>query len=243
MHKVVVIDDEPHILQGWKTMVDWKNCGFELIAAMDDSEEALVLIEDQKPDLIITDIRMPDIDGLELIQEIRERIKISSRIVIMTGYSEFCYVQQAMPYKVDRYLLKPIISEEIHAMLKELACSMKDLLVKQGSLSKDEHSIGKVIQYLKQYYYEPITVLQLADKYGYHPGYLGQLFKEKTGASIHDYVHQLRIQEGQKLLLQTEMKVSAIANLLGYRDPDHFVAKFKKHTKMTPSSFKNLKSR
>lgn len=240
MHKVIVIDDELHILQGWKTMVNWNSYGFELIAALDNSEEALALINDKKPDLIITDIRMPDKSGLELIREIRETLQVAARVVIMTGYSEFKYVKQAIPYKIDRYLLKPIITEEIHEMLKELTYSMNDL---RAMGEDDDHFIGKVMQYLRHHYHQPITVQQLAEQFNYHPGYLGQLFKEKTGVVIHDYIHQLRIQEAQKLLLQSDMKVSAIADLLGYQDSDYFASKFKKYTKMTPSAFKNLKSR
>jgi two-component system, response regulator YesN len=82
MRKVLVVDDEPYMLQGWRTMVEWNTYGFELCAAVPGGEQALALIESMQPDLVFTDIRMPGIDGLELIRKMRGKLRSTSRIVI-----------------------------------------------------------------------------------------------------------------------------------------------------------------
>jgi len=120
MYKVIVADDEPMMLEGWKTMIDWAGCGYELCGSASDGEEALELFGAVKPDLIVTDIRMPGLDGLELLKAIRDRSGRQVRSIIVSGYAEFGYAQQALRYGVDRYVLKPIVTEEIHGVLGDL---------------------------------------------------------------------------------------------------------------------------
>ncbi|CAM3468155.1 response regulator [Saccharibacillus brassicae] len=120
MYKVIVADDEPLMLEGWKTMVDWTGAGYELCGAASDGEEALDLFGSVGPDLVVTDIRMPVLDGLELIRAIKNRPGAHARSVIVSGYAEFGYVQQALRFGADRYVLKPIVPEEIQVLLGDL---------------------------------------------------------------------------------------------------------------------------
>ncbi|WP_366294027.1 response regulator [Paenibacillus sp. AN1007] len=120
MYKVIVADDEPFMLEGWRTMIDWQGCGYELCGTATDGEEALELISHVNPDLVVTDIQMPVLDGLGLIRTMREELNYDSQIVIVTGYSEFGYAQQAIRYRVNEYVLKPLVPEEIHELLKNL---------------------------------------------------------------------------------------------------------------------------
>lgn len=120
MYKVIVADDEPFMLEGWRTMIDWRACGYELCGTATDGEEALALFTSVKPDLVITDIQMPILDGLGLIQTLREEMDYTSKIIIVTGYPDFNYAKQAIRYQVDHYVLKPLVSEEIHQVLKEM---------------------------------------------------------------------------------------------------------------------------
>lgn len=120
MYKVIVADDEPFMLEGWRTMIDWQGCGYELCGTATDGEEALELIGHVNPDLVVTDIQMPVLDGLGLIRTMREELNYDSQIVIVTGYSEFGYAQQAIRYRVNEYVLKPLVPEEIHELLKNL---------------------------------------------------------------------------------------------------------------------------
>ncbi|NGZ74779.1 response regulator [Saccharibacillus alkalitolerans] len=124
MYKVIVADDEPLMLEGWKTMVDWAGCGYELCGSASDGEEALELFGAVEPDLVMTDIRMPGLDGLGLIRAIKNRPGSHARSVIVSGYAEFGYAQQALRCGVDRYVLKPIVTEEIHSVL----CGLLPLL-------------------------------------------------------------------------------------------------------------------
>lgn len=120
MYKVIVADDEPFMLEGWRTMIDWRACGYELCGTATDGEEALALFNSVEPDLVVTDIQMPVMDGLGLIHTLREDLAYTSKIVIVTGYSDFNYAKQAIRYQVDQYVLKPLVPEEIHQILMEM---------------------------------------------------------------------------------------------------------------------------
>ncbi len=247
MRKVLVVDDEPYMLEGWQTMIEWSTYGFELCAAVSGGEEALAAVASMKPDLVFTDIRMPGIDGLELIRTMREKLRSTSRIVIMSGYSEFDYVRLAMPYKIDRYLLKPLIPEEIHGLLIELTtdAATRPLSVagaaidKHESVAKHEGAVVRAIAYLQTHYRTNIRIAELAQFVGHNPVYLGQLFKKETGYSVRDYIHRLRIAEAKRLLRQTDLKIAAIAEMLGYHDADAFGEKFKALTAASPSEYRN----
>lgn len=245
MRKVMVVDDEPCMLEGWKTMIEWNAYGYELCAVASDGEEALKLADEARPDLVFTDIRMPGIDGLDLIRRLRERRQPGRepQIVIMSGYPEFNYVKQAMPYKVECYMLKPLIPEEVHSLLSELAAGREssDGEAVEAAAGDDGHHegvVGQVMDYLKEHYRETIRISRLAEFAGHHPVYLSHLFKLKTGSSIRDYVHRLRIAEAKRLLRRTDMKIAAIAKHLGYHDPEAFTEKFKAMAAMPPSEYR-----
>src|SRR5690606_1981280 len=120
-----------------------------------------------------------------------------SRIVIMSGYSEFEYVRMSMPYKIERYLLKPLIPEEIHSLLIELTTEESTSLESGRSSSTDaiataahdEGAVARVIAYLQTHYRKNIRITELAQFIGHHPVYLGQLFKKETGYSVREYIH------------------------------------------------------
>lgn len=120
VYKVIVADDEPLMLEGWKTIIDWNKFGYELCGAASDGDEALELVERIEPDLLLTDICMPGLSGLELLRVLRERRGIHMKSIVVSGYAEFDYARQALRFGVDRYVLKPIVSEEIHGLLQEL---------------------------------------------------------------------------------------------------------------------------
>ncbi|MBM7566077.1 response regulator transcription factor [Paenibacillus sacheonensis] len=135
MYKVLVVDDEPLMLEGWKTMVDWQACGYELSGTATDGEEALALIRACDPELVITDIRMPVLDGIGLIRAMKE-MGCGAKTIIVSAYSEFAYAQKALRYQVDRYVLKPLLTEEIHSLLLDMAASLEDRRLTEASASK-----------------------------------------------------------------------------------------------------------
>ncbi|MFD0693674.1 response regulator [Paenibacillus sp. GCM10027628] len=127
MYKVLFADDEPIALEGIRLMAEWDELGFEVCGMCANGEEALAVAVDCKPDLIITDIRMPVIDGLELIGRIQRLSESYNPIfIIMSGYGDFEYARSALRYGVRHYLLKPVMDEEWEIILKDIMQELAD---------------------------------------------------------------------------------------------------------------------
>ncbi|MDU0202071.1 response regulator transcription factor [Paenibacillus sp. MAH-36] len=120
MLKVLIADDEPIMLEGLRLLVDWHKLGFEIYAEALDGEDALQLVEENCPHLIITDIRMPVIDGLELIEKVYMRFP-DTKFIVLSGYADFQYAQQAMKFGVSNYLTKPLDESELERAVHEVA--------------------------------------------------------------------------------------------------------------------------
>lgn len=120
LHRAIVVDDEIFTRKGLLQLMDWKACGFEIVGEADNGEGALELIGSIHPDLVITDIRMPVLDGLELIRSVLERSTDHPAFIILSGYSDFTYAQQALRYGVHDFMLKPIDESDFSATLRRL---------------------------------------------------------------------------------------------------------------------------
>ncbi len=145
MLKVLIADDEPVIRAGLAQLIDWEQYGFTIAAKAKNGEQALRFIQDDKPDLIITDIRMPKMDGLQLIKTLREDRQLQTPVIILTGFHEFDYARQAIRFEVKDYLLKPVDKAELIATLERIRTS----LVSERTLSV-QHAYGNLIQLLLQ---------------------------------------------------------------------------------------------
>ncbi|MDE6606607.1 MAG: response regulator, partial [Lachnospiraceae bacterium] len=111
MLKVLLVDDEPFIVQGISLLLDWEKEGCEIVATAQNGVEALAYLKANQVDLIIADIKMPEMTGLELLEIIRREEISDAYFVILSGYSDFAYAQQAIRYSCMDYVLKPVEKE------------------------------------------------------------------------------------------------------------------------------------
>lgn len=132
MYKVLLVDDEPTIREGLRTLISWEELGFQVIDTAANGQEALQKCELLMPDLLISDIRMPGMSGLELIKSIRE-LNLKMRVLILSGYADFEYAKQAIIHRIDGYLLKPVDDDELIEYLLKLRDELdRDSLTKQA---------------------------------------------------------------------------------------------------------------
>ncbi|MBP2115798.1 response regulator [Paenibacillus silagei] len=124
-YKVLLIDDEPSALEGMEMWIDWQELGFELCGTCGNGREGLQMMKQLQPDLVITDIHMPLMNGLEMIGEWRQEGTDSTKFVILSGYSEFEYARKAISYGINHYLLKPVFPEEATEELREIRLELE----------------------------------------------------------------------------------------------------------------------
>jgi len=135
MYRVLIVDDEPSIREGMTTLIEWELYGFEVCGTAANGREALAKADELQPDLMLVDIRMPGINGLELIERIREKDSIC-HFLILSGYSDFDYAKKAIGFRVDGYLLKPVDEKE----LCESLARIRDRLIEEKEQKRQQES-------------------------------------------------------------------------------------------------------
>ncbi|MFC4098225.1 response regulator transcription factor [Paenibacillus xanthanilyticus] len=148
MHKVLIVDDEVFVRKGLINLIDWSSLQFEICGEADNGAQALALIQHLSPDLVIVDIRMPVLDGLELIRQVNAEGGHQPVFIILSGYPDFSYAQQAFRYKVSDYILKPVNEQEMVSTLRRIATTLnqKQLL----SMTRDKPLVEIIIESLIQ---------------------------------------------------------------------------------------------
>ncbi|WP_027091919.1 response regulator transcription factor [Cohnella thermotolerans] len=146
MNKVMLVEDEMYARQGLRNLIEWERFGFEVGFEAENGEEALRLIEDAKPELVITDIRMPVLDGLELIRTVRESGNQDTKFIIISGYGDFKYAQKAIKFGVKDFILKPVDETELTDTLAHLAVQIeRDKMLKDESPAYSQKALERLL--------------------------------------------------------------------------------------------------
>lgn len=253
MYKLLIVDDEPLIRRGIKTLIDFKSLNIGEIYEATTGEEALESFAKNRPDIILLDINIPKIDGLmvaEKIKSISPKVKIS----IITGYNYFEYAQKAIKIGVEDYILKPISKKEVTEILVKLVRSLQndkkeveiekilkgnndnDIVVENQN--KDYRDlIERIIE--ERYVDSGFTLTVLSDVLNLSSGYLSVLFKKIFGIPFQDYLLNKRMERARILLLTTELKNYEIAEKIGFEDVNYFGLKFKKYFNLSPKQYRD----
>lgn len=236
--KILIIDDEPKIRNGLSNLLTRRE-GWEVAGAYENAADALKYLAVNQVDVMITDIKMPEISGLELIARIRERDK-KTAIIILSGYSNFQFAQRAIELGVSRYLTKPTNP-------RELICVLEETEKKLGGKQEKEKDSGKIpnlfvqkaADYMKLNYSEKISIKEIADQLYLSPNYLSELFKKHTGKTISEYLTDYRLEKACQLLDHAEYRVGDVSGMVGIHDGRYFSNMFKKKYGMTPTEYRN----
>lgn len=236
--KILIIDDEPKIRNGLSNLLTRRE-GWEVAGAYENAADALKYLAVNQVDVMITDIKMSEISGLELIARIRERDK-KTAIIILSGYSNFQFAQRAIELGVSRYLTKPTNP-------RELICVLEETEKKLGGKQEKEEDSGKIpnlfvqkaADYIKLNYSEKISIKEIADQLYLSPNYLSELFKKHTGKTISEYLTDYRLEKACQLLDHAEYRVGDVSGMVGIHDGRYFSNMFKKKYGMTPTEYRN----
>lgn len=238
MYRVVVADDEERILEGIENLIDWDTLNSEIVFTATNGLDVKEYLSAHRADILITDIRMPGVTGMDLAQWIHEN-KIPTRVIFLTAYSDFQYAKQAMTYKVEAYVLKDDYLEELESTVKELIESMNSELGQQEQPGgKHDKLIRNVCELIKEKYTAELSLAIIAREMHVSAAYLSRRFSREKGCSITDYVNQLRIKKAAELLQGTNMFVYEVAESVGIEDSSYFSALFKKYMGVSPQKYK-----
>ena len=225
--KVIVADDEKLIANNIARRIEESSDAFRVISRAGTGLEALEQARELLPDVVFSDIKMPEMDGIGLISSLREEHP-DMLCVIVSGYSDFEYMKAAIRNSAVDYLLKPVNPEELR---------------RQQVVSRRESDAAALAEnvrtYLQENYDKPVDFSALAESMAVSAPYLSKMFHEQTGTSPSRYLNDLRMRQAKKLLMDTSLTVREIAARVGYPDPFHFSRNFRNTIGCSPARFRD----
>ncbi len=229
--RLLAIDDDVPVQQLLKDYIDWDAHNIELLAVLGNGQAAIDYIKKNPPDVVLSDIKMPMIDGLELSHWISKNAS-DVHIILISAYSDFEYARQAINYGVEKYLLKPINTDELFDILSELSRALPE------EIQPRDKKAFALIHYVDDNYACQLTLTSLGTEFYFTPSQVNRIFLKETHQTFFDYLVRIRMMHACKMLIDTDLKVVEIAPLVGYVNEKHFIRMFKKRYNIPPLHYR-----
>jgi len=239
--ELLIVDDGQYVVEYMKHLLDWKKFGMEHVETTTNPAEARALIDSGRFNLVISDIRMPEISGLDLLEHIHES-RLHTKVIFLSGYSQFDYAQKAIRFGALDYLLKPVDQRDMETAMTQAAKHLQEH--NPGKYDQPESQVSpqnvvRVIQaYIADHLGEPLSLDELGRIVHLHPVYLSRLYKQETGENLSAHILGMRLERSARLLENSTLHVVDIARMVGYRKPQYFIKLFKERYGTTPYQYR-----
>jgi len=261
MFKALIVDDERPSRQAIVALGKWKKHGIGPPVEASDCHVALAIMEKKQPDIVFLDMYLPVMSGIEFLKRAAPA-NPKTIFITVSGFDDFEYARQSLRYGVMEYLLKPIMEEELERALVQAVDILGtggvqsapesrgyggyeseprrygELREKINSDLAKEHVVKEIRAYIEINYADEISLTKLSQRYYFSKEYLSRCFKEIMGRGIYGFVTDTRMKKAKELLMNTNVKISAVAKMVGYEDQNYFSRVFKKYYGVYPSEFK-----
>lgn len=255
MYTVVIIDDEPLIVEGLSRIMAWEKWNCLVTGTACDGEEGMALIREKRPDIVITDINMPKLDGLKMIAGLKSEFP-DMQLIILTGYREFEYARQAVALGVSRFLLKPSRMNELEEALEAVTrrLEQREMSVPyaqpEGNPPAGEESaesgetnsfiVKNALEYIRENSREKLRLADVADQVYVSQWHLSKLLNKHTGKTFSDLLNGARMDRSKELLKDPSLRICDVAELVGFQDLAHFSRVFKRMEGMSAGEYRNI---
>jgi len=246
MIRLIIVEDEDFIRRGLVHTMDWLGMDCVVVGEASDGKEGLELIRSLKPDVVVSDIRMPYLDGISMIKEALTDTEFRS--ILLTSYAEFDYAKRAIEINVSSYLLKPVAEEDLAQAISKIREEMNEKSRENHSLadeirtiirqqSEKEYYVVKTLERIMEQFDQKLSIEGVSEELGVSSSYLSRRFKKVTGSTFLEVLNEYRIIQSVKLLASGQYRVGEIAEKTGFSDYKHFYSVFKKCTGIPPSEY------
>lgn len=239
MYKVMIIDDEPIIVEGLSKSISWEKWNCEVVATANDGYEGRELIQKYKPNMIFCDISMPELDGLTMIAGLKSEFE-DMEISILTGYRDFDYAQQAVNLGVTRFLLKPSSMKELEEAVETMTENLKkkNIFVEPHETA-NSFIVRNAMKYIDEHYKEKLTLPEVAEKTYVSQWHLSKLLNKELKKNFSEILNDTRIKRAKKLLEDSSLRIGDVAREVGFLDFAHFSRVFKKVEGISANEYRN----
>jgi YesN/AraC family two-component response regulator len=259
--RAVIADDERWIRSLIRGLVDWEKFRIEIVGEAGDGITACNLCGQLNPDILMTDIRMPDMNGLELIEAIHS-VCPDLRCIIISGYDDFQYAQRAIRLGALDYILKPVEQRELERVITRTIDDIKGTRRERKRIEQlqTERSkleaiitepedgdwddcdldprIARAVTYIDTHFASSPSLDEVADVAFMNRTYFSEIFKREMKIGYAEYVNTLKIEKAKVLLSNPLLKVCEIADMLGFASSSYFTRFFKRYTLKTPQQYR-----
>ena len=258
MYKVMIVDDEPIIVEGLSRSIAWDKWNCKVVATAHDGLEGKKSIEEYRPDIIFMDINMPEMDGLSMIAAIKSQFP-NLQICVLTGFRDFEYAREAIRLGVTRFLLKPSNMDELEEAISAMCANLKKKAItgeeetassenSEGQAAADEDKkesasssfiVKNALTYIEENYKQKLTLGEVAEKTYVSQWHLSKLLNRHTGQSFSDILNHTRIEHAKELLKDPSLRIGDISEQVGFLDLAHFSRVFKKQEGAYANEYRN----
>lgn len=247
MNKLMICDDEVFIRNILALNINWKKYDIEVTTVVGNGIEGYKSFCIDPVDIIITDIKMPRMSGIEMSRRIRELDK-RVEIIFLSSYDEFEYAKSAIEIGVCDFVLKPIQDEALEKAIcravakldeKDGRQTVRKIDEKPEEIGSQRQIINEVNKYIERNINKRLTIKEVAEVFHYSPNYLGHIFHETMGMHFGDYIIKCKMERAEKLLRVSQNQIGEVAASLGYEYITHFIRHFKNYWGVTPNTYRN----
>lgn len=237
LYQLLIVDDEYEIRIGLANYYSWKSVGFEIAGLCCNGQEALDFMKSHYVHAVLCDIKMPVMDGLKFSEMVRVTNQ-NVKIVFLSGYKDFDYVQKALRFHAYDYILKPTCFDEITRIFEKIQNELDLQYLPADCSAEQTDDLIDNIQKIVQNQLPTVTLETVSKEVYLDPTYISKLFKRRTGGNFSDYVTECRMNYAADLLKNSPYAASTISEMIGYSNPKNFIRAFKKYYGVTPSIYK-----
>lgn len=242
MYRFILVEDDYNIRMGLSDFFPWNSIGFQLMQSFENGKKALDYLRVNQVDVVLTDIKMPVMDGLSLARELKN-IWPETLVIFLSAYRSFEYAQEALDYGVRNYIVKSTKYDDLIQIFKKIHY---DLDQKNRTIPSEEITVPKLNNRIIKQVIELIdsditkaSLQYLADAMQINPVYLSRFFKEKTGVNFSEYITQKKMETASSLLRETDYSIYDISELVGYSNDKNFSRAFKKYYGVPPAGYRH----
>jgi two-component system response regulator YesN len=247
MYHLLIVDDEVNIADGLALMFRESQLPLTRVETAYTGSQALEYCRKGPVDIVLSDIRMPGMNGLELLNSVRDNWQ-HVIFIFLTGYAEFDYAKRALQGHAHNYLLKPAEDEEVLAAVeKAIAAHEKEMKLVRTSVSKtletpkrvtDDSFLQGIQTYIAANLDKDLSLESLAGRFYVNPSYLSRIFHQQSGEQLSHYIERTKMTTARELLEDPRYKVYEIAVRVGYSNPNYFAKVFRKNFGLSPNEFR-----
>lgn len=248
MYKVIIIDDEAIIVDGLTRVIPWEQYNCEVVGTAGDVASGTRLIRELSPDIVFTDICMPDGDGMTMLAALKTEHPMM-QVTVLTGHREFTYAQKAVSLGVTRFLLKPSKMVELVDALEAMTEKLGALYPEKKAPPAEEHVVDaagsfvvrQAVLFIESHCSEKISLSDVADACYVSQWHLSKLLNKFTGQNFYDILNSSRIAKAKKLMQDPSLRIGDISEMVGYIDTPHFSRVFKKLEGLSANEYRNAR--